>query len=164
MIVGRRPSGTLATINPIAKLKASLGGRPATSQPIGRKARPASTATRPISHATRRTCCSSGLRVGIDTLRQRRDPAELRLHARGDDQCRRFAADTARAAEDQITCLDQWPGRAAKLRGAKDGLRLAGQRGKVDLEPAFEQTGVGRDTVSSESITTSPGTSSAAAT
>ena len=61
MIVGSSPSGTLATIRPIAKLSASLSGSPAASHPIGRKAKPARTATSAISQATRRTCCSRGL-------------------------------------------------------------------------------------------------------
>ena len=61
MIVGSSPSGTFATISPIAKLTASLSGSPATSQPIGRNASPAATATTAISQATRRTWRSSGL-------------------------------------------------------------------------------------------------------
>ena len=61
VIVGNRPSGTFATISPIAKLSASCSGNPATSQPIGRNASPAATATSAISQATRRTCRSSGL-------------------------------------------------------------------------------------------------------
>ena len=40
VIVGRRPSGTFATIRPIANVSASSSGSPATSQPSGRNARP----------------------------------------------------------------------------------------------------------------------------
>ncbi len=61
VIVGSRPSGTFATMRPTANVNASSSGSPATSQPIGRNARPARTATRAMSHATRRTCSSSGL-------------------------------------------------------------------------------------------------------
>ncbi len=61
VIVGSSPSGTFATIRPIANLNASASGKPAASQPIGRKASPATTATRAISQATRRTWRSSGL-------------------------------------------------------------------------------------------------------
>ena len=60
VIVGRRPSGTFATMRPIAKLAASASGSPATS-PSGRKAKPTATATSAISHATRRTSRSRGL-------------------------------------------------------------------------------------------------------
>ncbi len=60
VIVGRSPSGTFATIRPMAKLAASETDRPASS-PRGRNARPATTATSAISHATRRTWRSSGL-------------------------------------------------------------------------------------------------------
>ena len=63
MIVGSSPSGTFATISPIANLNASFTGNPATSQPMGRKARPASTATTLINQATRRTSRSSGLKL-----------------------------------------------------------------------------------------------------
>ena len=59
--VGSRPSGTFATINPTVKRRASSSGSPAASQPIGRNASPAPTATRAINHATRRTWASSGL-------------------------------------------------------------------------------------------------------
>ena len=55
VIVGSKPSGTFATIMPIAKLSASCNGSPATSQPIGRNATPTTIATSAISQATRRT-------------------------------------------------------------------------------------------------------------
>ena len=74
MIVGRSPSGTFATISPIAKLYASFSGSPAPSQPIGRNARPTTTATIAISQATRRTFSSSGLGSGFT----RSDSAAIR--------------------------------------------------------------------------------------
>ncbi len=61
VIVGSRPSGTLATIRPMAKLIAFVKERPATRAPSGMKATATTTATRAISQATRRTCSSSGL-------------------------------------------------------------------------------------------------------
>jgi len=59
-MVGRRPSGTLATNRPIAKFRVSPIGRPAPSVPRGMKATPIPIATIAISRATRFTCFSSG--------------------------------------------------------------------------------------------------------
>ena len=147
VIVGSSPSGTFATISPIAKLAASFSGSPAAKQPIGRNASPTTTATSAISHATRRTCCSSGLGSVFDALGQGGDPAELGLHPGGDDQRLRLAADAARAAEDDVARLEHRARLVHELRRAVDRLRLSGQRREVDLERPFEQPRVGRDAV-----------------
>ena len=60
VMVGSRPSGTLATSSPMAKLAAAAMLSPAPS-PMGRNAIPAPTATRAISRVARVTCRSSGL-------------------------------------------------------------------------------------------------------
>ena len=62
-MVGRRPSGTLATSRPMAKLAAAVMVSPAAS-PTGRNARPAPTATKAISRVARVICRSSGLLSG----------------------------------------------------------------------------------------------------
>ena len=147
VIVGSRPSGTLATIRPIAKVNESRSGSPATSQATGRKTMPAATATRAINHATRRTCSSSGLSSSIVPLRERRDPTELGAHARAVDERSSLSADAARAAEDEVACLDQRPGRVDELGRPVHRLRLAGERGEVDLERALQEACIGRDRV-----------------
>ena len=60
VMVGRRPSGTLATIRPMAKLMAAARDSPAAA-PRGKKAAAATMATTAISLATCRTCRSRGL-------------------------------------------------------------------------------------------------------
>ncbi len=60
VIVGSSPSGTLATMSPMAKATASDAPSPA-SMPRGRKSRPTPRATSALMMATRRTCRSSGL-------------------------------------------------------------------------------------------------------
>ena len=53
-MVGSRPSGTFATINPMAKLIAAVQPRPAAS-PTGRNAAPTATATTAMIEVARRT-------------------------------------------------------------------------------------------------------------
>ena len=69
----RGPSGTLATIRPIAKVNASPERQP-RRQPADRGGRrsPTATETSAISQATRRTCCSSGLCLDAGTARRAR--------------------------------------------------------------------------------------------
>ena len=61
VMVGRSPSGTLATSRPMANSRASPSGSPAANVPSSRKSAPADTATIAISQATRLTWISSGL-------------------------------------------------------------------------------------------------------
>ena len=74
VITGSSPSGTLPTNSPTANTTASLMGNPATKVPIGMNAAPVTTAIRAISHATRRTCASSGL----SSFSTRSDSAAIR--------------------------------------------------------------------------------------
>ena len=85
--------------------------------------------------------------LGLDPLREGCDPAELRLHSRPDDERRRFAADTGRAAEHEVSRLDQRPRRVAELGRAVDRLRLPGQRREIDVERTLEQPCIGGDAV-----------------
>ncbi len=98
VIVGSSPSGTLATISPIAKVDASASGRPgdvrADREEQDARRRRRSPA---ISRAAWLTCRCSGLELGLDALGQRGDPAELRVHAgRVDDRLGLAARCTAR--------------------------------------------------------------------
>src|ERR1700735_587811 len=60
VIVGNSPSGTLATINPIAKVAAADQPNPAAT-PTGTNTAPDPTATNAINHAARLTCRSNGV-------------------------------------------------------------------------------------------------------
>ncbi len=73
-MIGSRPSGTFATSSPIAKVSASLSGRPATVAPISRKTAPARTAMSAISFAAVLTWTWSGL----SSVRTRSDSAAMR--------------------------------------------------------------------------------------
>ncbi len=87
-------------------------------------------------------------RLLAHALRQRRDPPELGVHAGGVDERAGLPADAGRAAEHEPAGLD---GRAAGLvlgiGRAVDGLRLAGERREIDLDPATEEACVGGDPV-----------------
>ena len=147
VIVGNSPSGTFATIMPIAKLKASCSGSPATSQPIGRNATPTTTATSAISQATRANLALEWAQLGVDAFRQRRDPAKLGLHPRGCDHRLPLAPDTARSAEDEIARFEHRPFDVMQCRRAVHRLRFARQRRKVDFERAVDELRVGGDPV-----------------
>ena len=60
VIVGKSPSGTLATRSPMAKFTASPNDRPAINVPSGMNVTPIPTATTAISRATCLTCFSRG--------------------------------------------------------------------------------------------------------
>ena len=62
VMVGSSPSGTLATISPIANVAAAAQPKPAAT-PAGKNTSPDPTATNAINQATRLTCRSSGLSV-----------------------------------------------------------------------------------------------------
>lgn len=72
-MIGSRPSGTLATINPIANVIAALHARPA-ARPAGTNAAPITIATAAMIHVTCRTWRSNGL----GTVRPRCDRAAMR--------------------------------------------------------------------------------------
>ena len=74
MITGSSPSGTLPTSRPTANTIASCSDSPAPNIAIGTKATPVTTAISAISHATRRTCASSGL----SSFSTRSDSAAIR--------------------------------------------------------------------------------------
>ncbi len=164
VIVGSSPSGTLATIRPIVKLKASFSGRPATSQPIGRNARPAATATAAISHATRRTCASSGLgSASTRSVSAAIRPSSVCMPVR---KTSAFASPPTQVEplKTRSRASISGPGRVAQVSRAVDRLRLAGQGREVDVERALEEPGVRRDPVALRRASrTSPGTSSDAA-
>ena len=65
----------------------------------------------------------------------------------GEDERPRLAADAARAAEDQLARLEHRAGRVDELGRPKDRLRLAGERGQIDLDGPGEQAGIGTDPV-----------------
>ncbi len=83
----------------------------------------------------------------LDALRQRRDASELGAHAGCEHERLRLPADAGGAAEDELPGLQQRPCRVGVLGRAQDRLRLAGERGHVDVERPFEQTRVGRDAI-----------------
>lgn len=78
------------------------------------------------------------------TLAKRRDPAQLGVVTRGEDDALGISTDAGRAAEDEVVLAEH---RCALLRGASDPAdryRLAGEHGHVDLERAIGQAGVCR--------------------
>ena len=135
VIVGSRPSGTFATMRPMAKLKESPRGRPATSQPTGRNASPTTTATSAISQATRRTC---ELERALLRSRTLWDSAAIRPSS----VCMPVANTSARASPPRQVVPLKTRSRASisgpvvsiELGRAEDRLRLAGERREVDLD------------------------------
>ena len=93
VIVGSSPSGTFATMRPIAKLKASPRGGRRRAKPTGRNASPPTRATRAISQATRRTSTLERALLGRVPLGERRDPPELGPHAGREDEGPGLAAE-----------------------------------------------------------------------
>ena len=133
VIVGRSPSGTFATIRPIAKLSASWSGSPAAS-PIGRNASPTGDRDEGDQPGDAPDLRSSGLgSASTRSVRAAMRPSS-RLHARREHERLRVAADAGRAAEDEVARLDQRPGASPGLGRAQHRLRLARQRREVDLE------------------------------
>jgi hypothetical protein len=57
-----------------------------------------------------------------DSLRESRDPAELRLHAGGENDRLALSSDARAAAEDELARFYERPGRVLELGRAKDGL------------------------------------------
>jgi hypothetical protein len=70
-----------------------------------------------------------------------------RSDARGDDERAGRSRDARRAAEDELSRLDEWAFAVDELRGAVDRLGLAGERGEIDLDRPVEQAGVGGDSL-----------------
>ena len=83
----------------------------------------------------------------LHPLRERCDPAELRLHPGGKDEGLRLARDARGSAEHEISCVEQRATRIALVGRAKHGLRLPGERRHVDVDRALEETRVRRDPV-----------------
>ena len=146
--VGSSPSGTLATMQADREgervLERQPGREPARS---ARTRAPHATATSGDQPRDTADLLLERALVGLDPLRESGDAAELGLHAGGEDERLRLAADAGRAAEDQLACLEQRAGRVGELGRAKDRLRLPRERRHVDLDRAFEQAGVGRDPI-----------------
>ncbi len=120
------------------------------------------TATAAISHATRRTCRSSGLSsrpTRCDSAAMR--PSSVRMPV-ANTSAARLAAEAAGAAEHAGRARSSRSvARAVSPRRAVTGTDSPRQRGQVDLDRALEQAGVGRDAVALLDQITSPGTSSA---
>ncbi len=116
VMTGSSPSGTLPTSSPTANTTASLKGRPAPSMASGMKAIPSSTAISAISHATRLTCCSSGLSSAVT----RSESAAMRPIS----VCMPVANTSARASPS----VQAVPLRRARAPAAKARLCRAGRR------------------------------------
>ena len=116
VIVGSSPSGTFATIRPIANGAASLSGRPASVVPMNRNTTPNATATPAMSSAARLTWRWSGLRILVHALGERGDPPELSRHPGGEHDADRLTAGAQRSREDQIVGLERRGRRASLAR------------------------------------------------
>ena len=134
VIIGSRPSGTLATSSPIAKTTASASGQARRRRsPSGTNAsadrRPRPTA---ISQATRRTCALQRALLGLDRWESAAIAAQLGAHAGGEDERPRFAAGAGGAAEDELArlraagCLS----RADRRSGTPGPTRRSASRGR----------------------------------
>ena len=149
MIVGSSPSGTLATIRPIAKLSASWSGRPATSQPIGRNASPATTAT---SGDQPRDAAHLPLERAQLAARPARESAAIRPSSVCIPVAKTSAVASppmhARAAEHEVARLEQRP--ASRRRSSAE--RKTGCDSPVSVERStssapVEQPRIGGDAV-----------------
>ena len=146
MIVGSRPSGTFATISPIANATASSVGRPAATIPSGgRQAdsdrdegdEPSDAANLSLEWAL----------LGPDTLGERGDPSYLRLHPGRVGERPSFTADARRSTEHEVTCIEQRPSRIVEVRRSEHGPRLPSQRREIDVERTLEQARIRRDPI-----------------
>ena len=147
VIVGSSPSGTFATISPIAKVNASSERQAGGEQP-DREEREAD------EHRDERDEPRDAPHLALERalldlhpLGERRDPAELRLHPGREDERLRLAADAGRAAEDEVARLEQRAGRSCRSAERSTGCDSPGQRREVDVERALEEARVGRDPV-----------------
>ena len=147
VIVGRSPSGTLPTSKPIANTAAAENDKPAASVPSGRNASPITTATSAMIQATRRTSTFERTFAGSVLLRERGDAAELGVHAGGEDQCASLARGAGRTAEHQVGRVEEGAAALIDPGCAHRRNRLAGQRGRIDLDASGKEPRVGRYSV-----------------
>ena len=106
MSVGSRPSGTIATMMPMAKMKAFQNGTPA-KRPTAKKSSPIATATIPITRREVRDLRPQRRDDVADRLREVRDPSELGVHAGREDDRPRLAGDERGAREHDVLAVDQ---------------------------------------------------------
>ena len=87
VIVGKSPSGTLATSKPIANVTAAASDRPASVMPATKNMRPGRDRDRRDQPRDAVDLALQRADLGLHALRQRRDPAQLRGHpGRVDDR------------------------------------------------------------------------------
>ena len=148
MIVGRRPSGTFATIRPTANVAASWSGKPGDEPPEGKKRgadRDRHAGDQPRDPAD---LALDRARFRPHALGQRRDAPELRVHAGGVDERSGLTADAGRPAEDESSRVDeQAAGLIVGIGRPVDGLRFAGEGREVDLDTTAEEARVGRNPI-----------------
>ena len=147
-------------MRPIAKLKASFSGR-TSNEPADRQERQSDEdgdeGDQP-RHAA--YLALERAQFGLDPLRQRCDPAQLRLHSGFERRARVASPPTQdEPLNTRSRASISGPVVSRELGRAVDRLRLPGQRREIDVERPLEQPCVRRDPVTLRSRRTSPGTS-----
>ena len=145
VIVGSSPSGTLATISPIAKLAASVKGSPASS------AEREEGESCDDGHQSDHPCDPPDFALerallALEPLGEGGDATQLGAHARREHERAGLPLGHVRAAEDEVARLEERR-MVKELGGAICRERLARQHREVDLERALEQTRVSRDPI-----------------
>ena len=166
VITGSRPSGTLPTSRPDReddRVGEARGRR--RSARAGQRRLPSTTAISAISQATRRTWPSSGLSSRSTRSRERRDPAQLGVHAGREDDRPGLALGAGGAGEHQVARLRAAARCVSSSRpsGTPASTRRSASRGPPRRRRSSRRASA--EMRSPSSITsTSPGTSRVAST
>ena len=147
--VGSSPSGTFATMIPMAKIKAAMSSILTARVPSKKKTNPMPTARKVIRRVIRAISFCNGLSFGLNTLGQVGDLAKLRIHPGADhDHLASPRSDTG-SGKSQIAFFGDRAGFVVhRIGGLADRHRFAGEGRIVGAYLEFlDEAAIRRDIV-----------------